>query len=91
MSQERWGEVLAHARCTDNALYSPSAGAPRRAGHCLRGCAPTALPALPAFPAFVSGAVCTQQRVDPAAQKLSDPQPCAAAASLARLTLKGEN
>lgn len=85
LNQKRWGEVLAHARCTDNALASPSAGALRRARQCLRGCAPTVLPTV------ISSAVRTQLRVNPAAQTASDPQPCGAAASRTRLTLKGEN
>lgn len=85
VNRERWGEVFAHARCTDSEFASLSAGAPRRAGQCLKGCASSAL-----F-AFASSTIRTQRRVLQAAQTLPDPQPWAAADSRARLTLKGEN
>lgn len=43
VSWVRWGEVLAHARCTDSALACPSAGALQLVGQCLKGCAPAVL------------------------------------------------
>lgn len=86
VSWVRWGEVLAHARCIDYALACPSAGAQGLVRQCLKGCAPTALGvrAPSTVPTLKLVAVW-------GVQAPLDPQPCAAAASRVRLTLKGEN